>query len=55
MPVEIKELVIRAIAEPGGESDETTRTVEELDGGRTAIVEACVREVLRIMKRSKER
>lgn len=52
MPVEIKELVIRAIAEPSGES---APTVEEIDSGRTAIVEACVREVLRIMKRSKER
>ena len=55
MPVEIKELVIRAVAEPSSRSGTTAPSEEEVDGDRNAVVEACVREVLRIMKRSKER
>ena len=53
MPVEIKELVIRTVVQqedaqmPGGGGDG--------GGDQDAIVEACVRQVLQILKNSKER
>ncbi len=55
MPVEIRELIIRAIV-PGSEGSvdappATTLTDEE----REAIIEACVRQVLKILKNSQER
>lgn len=52
MPVEIKELIIRAIAdgEPESGSD-----VEVGAPDRDAIVEACVKQVLHILRRSRER
>lgn len=62
MPVEIKELVIRAVvhqeaARPGARgaepSGEGARAAEPED--REAIVAAAVREVLRILRSSKER
>ncbi len=55
MAVEIKELVIRAIAEPAREQDvsATGDTPEPVD--QRALVEACVKEVLRILKKSQER
>ena len=54
MPVEIKELVIRAVVDPGQRErrlpeDETSPTHQG------EIVQECVREVLRILKRSEER
>ena len=54
MPVEIKELVIRAIAQSSDhplaqDVDEDSRMDKQ------ALIEACVREVLRILKRSEER
>lgn len=55
MPVEIKELIIRAVAEPGGAGGEAEREAAEPDRERQAIVEACVKQVLRILKRSRER
>ena len=55
MPIEIKELVIRAVAEPGGAEATTAPSAEQLNGGQDAIVQACVREVLRIVKQAKER
>ncbi len=52
MPVEIKELVIRAVVdrEPG-EGEGAAGAPSERD----AIVQACVREVLRILEKSRER
>ncbi len=62
MPVEIKELVIRAVvdktaADPmGDDSNETLGAATAADAGDSqAIVEACVREVMRIMARNRER
>ena len=55
MPVEIKELIIRAVA-----TDDSQRT-ERLPGGqlrdqeRETIIEECVRQILRILKKTKER
>ncbi len=52
MPIEIKELVIRAVV------DDDDRLPAEPGLGEEAadeLVEACVREVLRVLKRSGER
>ncbi len=54
MPVEIKELVIRAIAADSQEGEgapQSQLSAEE----REAIVEECVRQVLRILKKKAER
>jgi hypothetical protein len=56
MPVEIKELVVRAVVpaedqDPGAASGTATLSEEE----KTAMVEACVREVLKVLRSSKER
>ena len=57
MPVEIKELVIRVVATPEANSSERHaasaegRSQQEMD----AIVQECVRQVLRILKKTKER
>jgi hypothetical protein len=62
MPIEIRELVIRATIGPasGGDSrhDETSRPAQ--DGGQApldveAIVQECVRQVLRVLARDQER
>lgn len=53
MPVEIKELVIRAVAVEEKSSAYPAENGEIRD--RQAIVEDCVREVLKVLKRSKER
>ena len=55
MPVEIKELIIRAVAEEARESAEGAPGSEMANDEKDAIIEACVRQVLRILKRSKER
>ncbi|APR88506.1 hypothetical protein A7982_13855 [Minicystis rosea] len=54
MPLEIKELVIRAVVAP---TEGTTRTRAGAPDTTTqeALVEAAVREVLRVLKASKER
>lgn len=53
MPVEIKELVIRAVVTPAAQPTIKRRnTAEE---GKQVIVEACVREVMRILQKSKGR
>ena len=55
MPVEIKELIIRAVAEEQRTGAEYPPDVPDTDDRKDAIVEACVRQVLRILKKSKER
>ncbi len=61
MPVEIRELIIRAVVEPrnGGSSPADSRA-EPPSASRPVedtadIVQACVREVLRILAAQKER
>lgn len=57
MPVEIKELVVRAVVRPaasGGE-DRPPSGGAGADAEREAILQACVREVLGILRKSKER
>jgi hypothetical protein len=59
MPVEIRELVIRAtVREADQAKTETARS--DVGGGSdafdtTALVEECVRQVLKILRREKER
>ncbi len=54
MPVEIKELIVRAIATKDRTEAEEPAETPEADAPQ-ALVEACVRQVLNILKRSKER
>lgn len=55
MPIEIKELVIRAVAEKGRPDAVEGLEVSSPNDQRQAIVEACVKQVLRILKKAKER
>ncbi|WP_199243155.1 DUF5908 family protein [Vitiosangium sp. GDMCC 1.1324] len=56
MPVEIKELVIRAVVQQeGARGDVPTADALPSAADQEAIIEAAVREVLRILKASKER
>jgi hypothetical protein len=63
MPVEIRELIIRAVAaapprEPAAEDedgDELPSLSSEPDHDREAIVQECVRQVLRILQQQKGR
>ena len=60
MPIEIRELVVRAtadVAAGGGTPAEGPEApAERTSGGdREAVVEACVREVMRLLRRSRER
>ena len=53
MPVEIKELVIRAVVTPEPDTNNNERSSPE--ERQDAIVEVCVRQVLKILRRMKER
>lgn len=57
MAVEIRELVIRAVVKDEQNSSEETGTeIGEHDTqGRDAIIEACVKQVLKILNRKQER
>ena len=57
MPVEIKELVIRAVVEKaeGEGGAKGSAGAAPADEEREAIVEAAVKEVLRILRASRER
>lgn len=55
MPVEIKELIIRAVAERDMESSSRTPSLPMAGEEKDALVSACVRQVLRILKKSKDR
>jgi len=55
MPIEIKELVIRAVVDPKGERPAPAASAPLTGEDREAIVEAAVKEVLRILRASKER
>jgi hypothetical protein len=58
MPIEIRELVVRARVDPAGGERGTPATLAAGGDGRSReqrIVEACVREVLRIVEEKRER
>ncbi|MEZ4453507.1 MAG: DUF5908 family protein [Nannocystaceae bacterium] len=57
MPVEIKELVIRAVVrepEPDEGSPAAATAAALGDDERAALIEACVVEVLRVLRRERE-
>jgi hypothetical protein len=53
MPVEIRELIIRAVVDARQPDATTTAPASETD--REALVQACVSETLRVLRRQKER
>ncbi len=57
MPVEIKELVIRAVVDHGrparGLMEDVAEQAEHID--QKKLLETCVREVLRVLKKAEER
>jgi hypothetical protein len=53
MPVEIRELVIRAVVDPQATTQRPGAPAPEID--RDALVQACVDETLRILRRERER
>lgn len=57
MPVEIRELVIRAVVAPEVQHSAGQQIPPEVSptSDQGAIIQACVREVLRILKRQKDR
>jgi hypothetical protein len=55
MPVEIRELVIRAITTPGSQSSEPSPHARISEDERETIIQECVRQVLKILQRKKER
>ena len=56
MPVEIRELIIRAITTADTDRTEDKPAQDrDPDLDREAIIEACVRQVLRILKKKGER
>lgn len=52
MPVEIKELVIRAVIH---NSDEKQTSPNEVNKRHTATVQECVQQVLKILKKQNQR
>jgi hypothetical protein len=56
MPIEIKELIIRAVAEPGPQDALANAQNRAVDAdANEALIQACVKEVLKILKQSRER
>jgi hypothetical protein len=57
VPVEIRELVIRAVVEDPGGADPAEPRVEHVDRSRERdeLVRACVQQVLRVLRRNQER
>ncbi|MCG8421906.1 MAG: DUF5908 family protein [Proteobacteria bacterium] len=55
MPVEIKELIIRAVADKSRESDAPAGDSAAASSDHDAIVEQCVKQVLEILRKSRER
>jgi len=53
MPVEIRELIIRAVVDPRQSDTHSQPGAPAFD--RDALVQACVDETLRILRREKER
>jgi hypothetical protein len=56
MPVEIRELIIRAVVNDANEKREAKPDLEHKSAAdQEAIIEECVRQVLKILKKSGER
>ena len=54
MPVEIKELIIRAVTTAGTEESDD-QPLREAPQDKDALIQECVRQVLRILQKMKER
>jgi hypothetical protein len=55
MPVEIKELIIRAVVTADQENSAVLPQTETRAEDREAIIQECVRQVLRILQKMKDR
>ena len=55
MPVEIKELIIRAVVTDEQENGQTVPATPMSADDKDDIIEACVKQVLQILRKSKER
>lgn len=55
MPIEIKELIVRAVVGPPSGEDRRPAGSDLAPDQQTALVEECVREVLRILRQNGER
>ncbi len=55
MPVEVKELIIRAVTKLEEENSENLPQSQESADDKEAIIQECVRQVLRILEKTKER
>lgn len=55
MPVEIRELVIRAVVKDEQKSLQDNETEAHVSQDTQAIIEACVKQVLKILNRKQER
>ena len=56
MPIEIRELVIRAVVDERRPTSAVPHTVYERNGNeREALIQACVQQVMRILRRERER
>lgn len=60
MPVEIRELVIRTVVAPSRDDDEQesgggSGLAQDSLSGQDAVVAECVRQVLRILRKERER
>jgi hypothetical protein len=55
MPVEIKELIIRAVVDRPLASSAGTSPAAPASDSSAALIEACVRQVVKILDKSRER
>ncbi|MCK9395301.1 MAG: DUF5908 family protein [Methylobacter sp.] len=55
MPVEIRELVIRAVVKDERNQNPDTAAMPEELQNQQALIEECVKQVLKILKRKQER
>lgn len=55
MPVEIKELIIRAVVTEERDSESAALATDGTTDDREAIIAACVKQVLTILRQSRER
>lgn len=55
MPVEIKELVIRAVTRADDSETENDSQTKDSAVDQDAMIQACVKQVLRILQKKKER
>ncbi len=55
MPIEIKELIIRATVDDGSGKKKDPGTKKQSDEARARLIEECVEQVLEILRKEKER